>query len=74
MTQDEKKKIYTALSAPFPEEAIERTDGRVTGLPGWLAGAGSYREPDHPSILRWRAHERGGVRWSRRWMGGSLLL
>lgn len=31
MTQDEKKKIYAALSAPFPEEAIERTDGRVTG-------------------------------------------
>lgn len=31
MTEDEKKKIYAALSAPFPEEAVERTDGRVTG-------------------------------------------
>lgn len=31
MTQDERKKLYAALSAPFPEEAIERTDGRVTG-------------------------------------------
>ena len=31
MTSDEKKKLYAALSAPFPEEAIERTDGRVTG-------------------------------------------
>jgi Rad52/22 family double-strand break repair protein len=31
MTAEEKKKIYTALSAPFPEETIERTDGRVTG-------------------------------------------
>ncbi|MBI1946376.1 MAG: hypothetical protein HYS27_11800 [Deltaproteobacteria bacterium] len=31
MTRDDKTKIYTALSAPFPEEAIERTDGSVTG-------------------------------------------
>lgn len=31
MTSDEKKKIYAALSAPFPEAAIERTDGRTTG-------------------------------------------
>ena len=31
MTNEEKKKIYMALAAGFPEEAIERTDGRVTG-------------------------------------------
>jgi Rad52/22 family double-strand break repair protein len=31
MTNEEKKKLYAALSAPFLEEAIERTDGRVTG-------------------------------------------
>jgi hypothetical protein len=31
MTQDEKKKLYAALAAPFPEEAIERTDGKQTG-------------------------------------------
>jgi hypothetical protein len=31
MTREEKKKIYAALSAPFPEEAIERTNGSVTG-------------------------------------------
>ena len=31
MTQQEKKAIYTALAVPFPEEAIERTDGRITG-------------------------------------------
>ena len=30
MTNEEIKKIYAALSAPFPEEAIERTDGRIT--------------------------------------------
>jgi hypothetical protein len=31
MTNEEKKKIYQQLAAPFPEEAIERTDGRITG-------------------------------------------
>lgn len=31
MTPDAKKKLYQQLSQPFPEEAIERTDGRVTG-------------------------------------------
>jgi len=31
MTNEEKKKIYQQLAAPFPEEAIERTDGRQTG-------------------------------------------
>lgn len=31
MNRDEKKKIYAALSAPFPEEAIERTNGNITG-------------------------------------------
>jgi hypothetical protein len=31
MTSDERKKLYAALSAPFGEEAIERTEGRVTG-------------------------------------------
>ena len=31
MTTDEKKKIYAALSSNFPAEAIERTDGRITG-------------------------------------------
>jgi hypothetical protein len=31
MNREEKKKLYAALSAPFPEDAIERTDGSVTG-------------------------------------------
>lgn len=31
MDENTKKKIYAALAAPFPEEAIERTDGKVTG-------------------------------------------
>ena len=31
MTDERKKQIYAALSAPFPPEAIQRTDGRETG-------------------------------------------
>ena len=31
MTNEDKKRVYAALATPFPEEAIERTDGRVTG-------------------------------------------
>lgn len=31
MTNEEKRKVYQQLAAPFPEEAIERTDGRQTG-------------------------------------------
>lgn len=31
MTKEDRQKLYAALAAPFPEEAIERTDGRVTG-------------------------------------------
>ena len=31
MTPEAKKRMYQQLSQPLPEEAIERTDGRVTG-------------------------------------------
>lgn len=31
MTREERIKLYAALAAPFPEEAIERTDGARTG-------------------------------------------
>ena len=31
MTNDEKKKLYAALAAPFPESCIQRTEGRLTG-------------------------------------------
>lgn len=31
MTNEEKKKIYAALAAPFPEEAVERSDARTNG-------------------------------------------
>lgn len=31
MNHDDKKKVYLAISGPFPAEAIERTDASVTG-------------------------------------------
>lgn len=31
MDESMRKKLYAALSAPFPESCIQRTDGRVTG-------------------------------------------
>ena len=31
MTKEDRIKLYLTLSAPFPEEAIERTEGRITG-------------------------------------------
>jgi hypothetical protein len=31
MTKEERIKLYAALSAPFPEEAIERTEAAITG-------------------------------------------
>jgi hypothetical protein len=31
MTNEEKRKIYAALAAPFPEHCIQRTEGRITG-------------------------------------------
>ena len=31
MTHEEKTKLYTALSAPFPETCVQRTDGHQTG-------------------------------------------
>lgn len=33
MTTDDRKKLYQLLSAPFPEEAIERVKGAVSGRP-----------------------------------------
>lgn len=40
MTNDEKKKLYTALAAPFPESCIQRTDGRLTGKGYSTSGIG----------------------------------
>jgi hypothetical protein len=60
MTHDEKKKIYSALAAPFPEEAIERTDGRTTGK-GYSTTGIKYqyvanRLNEVLGVGGWRAH------------------
>lgn len=60
MTHEEKKKIYGALAAPFPEDAIERTDGRVTGK-GYSTTGLKYqyvanRLNEVLGIGGWRAH------------------
>ena len=40
MTDEKKKQIYAALSAPFPAEAIQRTDARDTGKGYSTSGIG----------------------------------
>jgi hypothetical protein len=60
MTHEEKRKIYAAIAAPFPEEAIERTDGRVTGR-GYSTTGLKYqyvanRLNEVLGIGGWRAH------------------
>jgi hypothetical protein len=60
VTNDEKKKIYAALAAPFPENAIQRTEGRVTGRGYDTAGIGYQficnRLNEVLGIGGWRAH------------------
>jgi hypothetical protein len=60
MTQDEKKKIYTALAAAFPEHCIQRTEGRVTGRGYDTAGIGyqhiANRLNEVLGVGGWRAH------------------
>ena len=60
MTQQEKKAIYAALSAPFPEHCIQRTQGRVTGRGYDTAGIGyafiTARLNEVVGLGNWRAH------------------
>src|SRR6266702_5121520 len=60
MTSEEKKKLYAALAAPFPEHAIQRTEGRVTGRGYDTAGIGYQficnRLNEVLGIGGWRAH------------------
>jgi hypothetical protein len=66
MTNDEKKKIYSALSAPFSEEAIQRTDGRVTGRGFSTTGVGyqfiANRLNEVLGIGAWRTEQKLSVR------------
>jgi hypothetical protein len=60
MNPEEKKKIYQQLAAPFPENAIQRTEGRVTGRGYDTAGIGYQficnRLNEVLGIGGWRAH------------------
>jgi hypothetical protein len=60
MTNEEKKKIYAALAAPFPENCIQRTEGRVTGRGYDTAGIGyqfiANRLAEVLGVGGWRAH------------------
>jgi hypothetical protein len=66
MTSDEKKKIYAALSAPFSEEAIQRTEGRVTGRGYDTTGVGyqfiANRLNEVLGIGSWRTDQKLTVR------------
>ena len=60
MTNEEKKKIYAALAAPFPEHCIQRTEGRITGRGCDTVGYGyqhvANRLNEVLGVGGWRAH------------------
>jgi hypothetical protein len=60
VTNDERKKIYVALAAPFPENTIQRTEGRITGRGYDTAGIGYQficnRLNEVLGVGGWRAH------------------
>ncbi len=60
MTNDEKKKIYQQLAAPFPEHAIQRTEGKLTGRGYDTSGIGyqfiANRLNEVLGVGGWRAH------------------
>ncbi len=60
MTHEERKKLYAALAAPFPESCIQRTEGRVTGRGYDTTGIGYQhivnRLNEVLGVGGWRAH------------------
>jgi hypothetical protein len=60
MTNEEKRKIYAALAAPFPEHCIQRTEGRITGRGYDTSGIGyqyiANRLNEVLGVGGWRAH------------------
>lgn len=66
MTNEEKRKLYAALAAPFPENAIQRTEGRVTGRGYDTAGIGYQficnRLNEVLGVGGWRAHRTVNVK------------
>jgi hypothetical protein len=66
MNPEQKKTLYKHLSQPFPEEAIERTDGRVTGKGYSTTGIKAQfvinRLNEVLGIGGWRTHRKINVR------------
>ncbi len=66
MTNEEKRKIYAALAAPFPEHCIQRTEGRLTGRGYDTTGIGyqhiSNRLNEVLGVGGWRAHRTVNVK------------
>jgi hypothetical protein len=66
VTNEDKKRIYAALAAPFPENAIQRTEGRVTGRGYDTAGIGyqyiANRLNEVLGVGGWRAHRTVNVK------------
>ena len=66
MTPEAKKSLYKQLSQPFPEEAIERTDGRHTGKGYSTTGIKAQfiinRLNEALGIGGWRTHRKITVR------------
>jgi hypothetical protein len=66
MTNEERKRIYQQLAAPFPESAIQRTDGRTTGKGYSTTGIGYQhivnRLNEVLGIGGWRAHREITIR------------
>ncbi len=60
MTNEDRKKIYQQLAAPFPEHCIQRTEGRVTGRGYDTTGIGyqhiANRLNEVLGVGGWRAH------------------
>ena len=66
MTNEEKKKIYQQLAAPFPEHCIQRTEGRLTGRGYDTSGIGyqhiANRLNEVLGVGGWRAHRTVSVK------------
>jgi hypothetical protein len=66
MTPEAKKALYKQLSQPFPEEAIERTDGRQTGKGYSTTGIKAQfiinRLNEALGIGGWRTHRKVAVK------------
>jgi hypothetical protein len=66
VTNEEKKKTYAALAAPFPENCIQRTEGRITGRGYDTTGIGyqfiANRLNEVLGVGGWRAHRTVNVK------------